>query len=51
MCEKKENRVSLPSYAWSPWKEGRSKEEQRELQEMREVRIPEGIRELGNYTF
>ena len=51
MCEKKENRVSLPSYAWSPWKEGRSKEEQRELQEIQEIRIPDGIRELGNYTF
>ena len=51
MCEKKENRVSLPSYAWSPWKEGRSKEEQRELQEIQEIRIPDGVRELGNYTF
>ena len=51
MCEKKENRVSLPSYAWSPWKEGRSKEEQRELQEIQESRIPDGVRELGNYTF
>ena len=51
MGEKKENRVSLPSYAWSPWKEGRSKEEQRELQEIQEIRIPDGVRELGNYTF
>ena len=51
MCETKENRGSLPSYAWSPWKEGRSKEEQRELQEIQEIRIPDGVRELGNYTF
>ena len=51
MCEKKVNRSSLPSYAWSPWKEGRSEEEQRELQEIQEIRIPDGIRELGNYTF
>ena len=42
MCETKENRGSLPSYAWSPWKEGRSKEEQRELQEIQEIRIPTG---------
>ena len=41
MCEKKENRVSLPSYAWSPWKEGRSKEEQRELQEIQDQFIDE----------
>ena len=51
MCGYKENRGSLPSYAWSPWKEGRSGEEQRELQEIQEIRIPDGIRELGNYTF
>ena len=51
MCGYKENRGSLPSYAWSPWKEGRSEEEQRELQEIQEIRIPDGIRELGNYTF
>ena len=34
MCGYKENRGSLPSYAWSPWKEGRSEEERRELQEI-----------------
>ena len=51
MCENGENNVSLPSYAWSPWKAGRSKEEQRELQEIQEIRIPDGIQELGNYTF
>ena len=48
MCENGENNVSLPSYAWSPWKAGRSKEEQRELQEIQEIRIPDGIQELGN---
>ena len=51
MCEKKENRVSLPSYAWSPWKEGRSKEEQRELQEIQEIRIPDGVRGAGKLYF
>lgn len=51
MCEKGEQAFSLPSYAWSPWKAGRSKEEQEELQEIREIQIPDGIRELGNYTF
>ena len=48
MCETKENRVSLPSYAWSPWKEGRSKEEQRELQEIQEIRIPDGVHPTGS---
>lgn len=42
---------SLPSYAYSPWKAGRSKEEQREFTEIEEIEIPEGIEILGKYTF
>ena len=38
---------SLPSYAYSPWKAGRSKEEQREFTEIEEIEIPEGIEILG----
>lgn len=43
--------VRLCSYAYSPWKTGRSKKEQKELLEIQEIRIPDGIEELGNYTF
>ena len=42
---------SLPSYAYSPWKAGRSKEEQREFTEIEEIEIPQGIEILGKYTF
>ena len=42
---------SLPPYGYSPWKEGRSKEEQRELIEIEEIEIPQGIEKLGKYTF
>ena len=42
---------SLPPYAYSPWKAGRSKEEQREFTEIEEIEIPQGIEILGKYTF
>lgn len=43
--------LSLPSYAFSPWKTGRNAEEQKELRETEEIAIPDGIKILGNYTF
>lgn len=41
----------LPSYEYSPWKTGRSKEEQKELREIEKITIEDGIETLGNYTF
>lgn len=41
----------LPSYAYSPWKAGRGQTEREELLRIEEIRIPDGIEELGNYTF
>lgn len=41
----------LPSYEYSPWKTGRSREEQKELIEIQEITIEDGIETLGNYTF
>lgn len=42
---------SLPPYAYSPWKAGRSKEEQSEFMEIEEIQIPQGVERLGRYTF
>lgn len=41
----------LPSYEYSPWKTGRSREEQKELTEIQEITIEDGVETLGNYTF
>lgn len=41
----------LPPYAYSPWKAGRRQEEQEELLGIEEIRIPDGIEGLGDYTF
>lgn len=41
----------LPAYYYSPWMEGRGREEQRYLLEAEELELADGIRGIGNYTF
>ena len=41
----------LPAYYYSPWKEGRTKEEQETLLHAEEMEIADGVEEIGNYTF
>ena len=41
----------LPAYHYSPWKEGRTKEEQEALLLAEEMEIADGVEEIGNYTF
>lgn len=41
----------LPAYYYSPWKEGRTKEEQEMLLGAEELEIADGVEEIGNYTF
>ena len=41
----------LPAYYYSPWKEGRTKEEQELLLGAEEMEIADGVEEIGNYTF
>ncbi|MGN0400472.1 MAG: leucine-rich repeat protein, partial [Blautia sp.] len=46
-----EKSAVLPDYYYSPWKEGRGKEEQNQLLLAEELELPHGIEEIGNYTF
>ena len=41
----------LPAYYYSPWKEGRTKEEQELLLGAEEMEIADGVEKIGNYTF
>ena len=41
----------LPAYHYSPWKEGRTIEEQEALLLPEEMEIADGVEEIGNYTF
>ena len=41
----------MPAYYYSPWKEGRTKEEQELLLGAEEMEIADGVEEIGNYTF
>ena len=41
----------MPAYYYSPWKEGRTKEEQETLLHAEEMEIADGVEEIGNYTF
>ena len=50
--EKKDAEASfLPSYYYSPRKDGRKEEEAETLRKAEELEIPDGVEEIGNYTF
>lgn len=43
--------MTVENYAFSPWKEGRTKEEKQRLLCAEELAIEDGVEAIGNYTF